>query len=183
MTLVRAFGSSYRRPGARLLVGETGVYAGTISGGCALYIDGVLDTTNANTAAWSATVGAPLQIGSTTGPTLRAYNGLLDDVRVYNRQLTPAEVTSLFNTGALIDTAALQMELNFDTAPVNGFSLTWNAVNSVLQSNGSISGAFSDVPGAISPYNIVPKVGGQKYYQFRYPSVAPQARVSNPFLM
>jgi hypothetical protein len=158
-------------------------YDGTISGGCALYIDGVLDITNANTAAWTATVGAPLQLGFTTGGTLRAYNGLLDDVRVYNRQLTPAEVTSLFNTGALIDTAALQMELNFDTAPVNGFSLTWNAVNSVLQSNGSISGAFSDVPGAISPYNIVPKVGGQKYYQFRYPSVAPQARVSNPFLM
>ncbi len=34
VTLVRAEGSSYRQPGARLLLGTDGVYAGTISGGC-----------------------------------------------------------------------------------------------------------------------------------------------------
>src|SRR5216683_1262906 len=34
VTLVRAEGSSYRRPGASLLLGADGVYAGTISGGC-----------------------------------------------------------------------------------------------------------------------------------------------------
>jgi len=158
-------------------------YDGTASGVCALYIDGTLDLTNVNSSAWTATVGAPLQLGFTTlGGTLRDYDGLLDDVRVYNRQLTAGEVTSLYNTGALIDTAALQLEFNFDTAPVSGFSLTWSAANSVLQSNPSISGAFTDVPGAISPYNIVPKAG-QKFYQFRYPSVAPQARISNPYLM
>ncbi len=157
-------------------------YDQSVNGGAALYIDGALDTTNSNVTTWSSSVGQEYEFGFTTGQTLRAYNGLLDDLRVYNRQLTAAEVTSVFNTGALIDTAALQMELNFDTAPVSGYSLTWNAANSVLQSNPSISGAFSDVPGAISPYNIVPKAG-QKFYQFRYPSVAPQARISNPFLM
>ena len=34
VTLVRVEGSSYRRPGARLLLGASGEYAGTISGGC-----------------------------------------------------------------------------------------------------------------------------------------------------
>ncbi len=34
VTLVRTEGSSYRRPGARLLLGASGEYAGTISGGC-----------------------------------------------------------------------------------------------------------------------------------------------------
>jgi xanthine/CO dehydrogenase XdhC/CoxF family maturation factor len=34
VTLVRAEGSSYRQPGARLLLGLGGQYAGTISGGC-----------------------------------------------------------------------------------------------------------------------------------------------------
>ena len=34
VTLVRAEGSSYRRPGARLLIGADGKYSGTISGGC-----------------------------------------------------------------------------------------------------------------------------------------------------
>lgn len=33
-TLVRVEGSSYRRPGARLLIGAGGEYAGTVSGGC-----------------------------------------------------------------------------------------------------------------------------------------------------
>ncbi|MDE1156113.1 MAG: XdhC family protein [Acidobacteriaceae bacterium] len=33
-TLVRVEGSSYRRPGARLLIGPKGEYAGAISGGC-----------------------------------------------------------------------------------------------------------------------------------------------------
>jgi xanthine/CO dehydrogenase XdhC/CoxF family maturation factor len=32
VTLVRAEGSSYRQPGARLLLGADGAYAGTISG-------------------------------------------------------------------------------------------------------------------------------------------------------
>ncbi len=34
VTLVRAEGSSYRRPGARLLIDASGGFAGTISGGC-----------------------------------------------------------------------------------------------------------------------------------------------------
>lgn len=34
VTLVRARGSSYRLPGARLLIGAAGEYAGTVSGGC-----------------------------------------------------------------------------------------------------------------------------------------------------
>ncbi len=33
-TLVRVDGSSYRAPGARLLIGQDGAYAGSISGGC-----------------------------------------------------------------------------------------------------------------------------------------------------
>ena len=33
-TLVRVEGSSYRRPGARLLIGAAGEYAGMVSGGC-----------------------------------------------------------------------------------------------------------------------------------------------------
>ena len=34
VTLVRVAGSSYRRPGARMLIGADGGYCGTISGGC-----------------------------------------------------------------------------------------------------------------------------------------------------
>src|SRR5438552_1120008 len=58
VTLVRAEGSSYRRPGARLLLGGRGEYAGTISGGC-------LETEVVRKAAWLVREGAVVQRYST----------------------------------------------------------------------------------------------------------------------
>lgn len=58
VTLVRAAGSSYRRPGARLLLGTTGEYAGTISGGC-------LETEIVRKAAWMVRDGARVERYST----------------------------------------------------------------------------------------------------------------------
>jgi xanthine dehydrogenase accessory factor len=58
VTLVRAEGSSYRRPGARLLLGAAGQYAGTISGGC-------LETEVTRKAAWMVRGGAVVERYST----------------------------------------------------------------------------------------------------------------------
>jgi xanthine dehydrogenase accessory factor len=59
VTLVRAEGSSYRRPGARLLLGPTGEYAGTISGGC-------LESEVVRKASWLVRNGAIVERYSTT---------------------------------------------------------------------------------------------------------------------
>ena len=58
VTLVRAEGSSYRKPGARLLVMD-GQYAGTISGGC-------LENEVVKKAAWAVRSGATVERYSTT---------------------------------------------------------------------------------------------------------------------
>jgi xanthine dehydrogenase accessory factor len=58
VTLVRAEGSSYRQPGARLLLGVDGVYAGTISGGC-------LETEVVRKAGWMVRGGAVVERYST----------------------------------------------------------------------------------------------------------------------
>ena len=58
VTLVRAEGSSYRQPGARLLLGADGVYAGTISGGC-------LETEVVRKAGWMVRGGAVVERYST----------------------------------------------------------------------------------------------------------------------
>src|SRR5665213_3648121 len=58
VTLVRAEGSSYRRPGARLLIGVDGEYAGTISGGC-------LEAEVVRKAAWMTRAGAVVERYST----------------------------------------------------------------------------------------------------------------------
>lgn len=58
VTLVRAEGSSYRRPGARLLLSGQGEYAGTISGGC-------LEAEVLRKAAWLVREGAVVERYST----------------------------------------------------------------------------------------------------------------------
>ena len=58
VTLVRAEGSSYRRPGARLLLAAKGEYAGTISGGC-------LEAEVVRKAAWLVREGAAVERYST----------------------------------------------------------------------------------------------------------------------
>src|SRR5256884_4441394 len=58
VTLVRAEGSSYRRPGARLLLCVRGEYAGTISGGC-------LETEVVRKATWLGREGAVVERYST----------------------------------------------------------------------------------------------------------------------
>jgi xanthine/CO dehydrogenase XdhC/CoxF family maturation factor len=58
VTLVHAEGSSYRRPGAHLLIGADGEYAGTISGGC-------LETEVVRKAAWMVRHGAIVERYST----------------------------------------------------------------------------------------------------------------------
>jgi xanthine dehydrogenase accessory factor len=58
VTLVRIEGSSYRRPGARLLLAANGQYAGTISGGC-------LETEVTRKAAWITRTGAAVERYST----------------------------------------------------------------------------------------------------------------------
>jgi xanthine/CO dehydrogenase XdhC/CoxF family maturation factor len=58
VTVVRVEGSSYRRPGARLLLGQAGGYAGTISGGC-------LETEITRKAEWKVREGAIVERYST----------------------------------------------------------------------------------------------------------------------
>ena len=58
VTLVQVEGSSYRRPGARMLLTDRGEYAGTISGGC-------LETEVVRKAAWLVRNGAAVERYST----------------------------------------------------------------------------------------------------------------------
>src|SRR5882757_1239018 len=62
ISLVRANGSSYRRPGAHLYLAPTGETAGTISGGC-------LEADLLKKARWKIT----------NGPAIESYNTAFDD--------------------------------------------------------------------------------------------------------
>src|SRR5204863_482455 len=93
-------------PGARIMYGPTGLgpntwthLAGTFDGATMrLYVNGELVASQAQTAALTATAGT-LQIGadSYTGEN---FAGRIDEVRIYNRALSAAEIQADMNTGA-----------------------------------------------------------------------------------
>ena len=149
------------------------------SGGAALYIDGALDSTNANAAGWTWLAGKPLEIGYSSDTFWRDYNGLLDDVRYYSAMLSSSQIATIYSSAAVVDTNDLQLQFNFTAPPGRGIVLTWKESSAVLQSAPTISGQWTDLPGTTSPYTIVP-AATQQYFRYRY---VPQTLVSNPYLM
>src|SRR5262249_1327141 len=83
---------------------QTGVWyhvAGTWDSavGLKLYVNGTAESTNAALVTRLAS-GQPLQIGNQPvfGP--RLFNGLIDEVQIFNRALSAAEVQGIFNAGS-----------------------------------------------------------------------------------
>lgn len=129
-----------------------------------LYIDGVLDTSSAGSAAWSWEKRT-IELGRSHDAYWRPLNGYLDDFRIYNRVLTSTEVGDLAASGALVDTAALKVRFNFDTAPVTGLSVSWSPTWADLQSAPGLNNAFLPVSTAVSPFVVIPAPEGTQYYR------------------
>lgn len=70
-----------------------------INFGTALYIDGVLDTQRAETQVLAAN-GQRMAIADNPGARNRFWNGEIDDVAVWDRVLTEAEIGQLYSNGA-----------------------------------------------------------------------------------
>ena len=69
--------------------------------------------------------------------------------------LTDTEIGQIYTSGALVDSAALKVRYNFDTAGA-GQSLSWPA--GVLESSPSLgaSAVWTTVSNAIPPYPFMP---------------------------
>ena len=144
------------------------------------YIDGVPNNNAPVGSPWTWPTGQELEWGlSHDTNSWQAYNGLMDDVRFYDRGLSDTEVASAYS-GALVDTNALIMQLNFTAAPGLGMTLTWKCPDAVLQSADAVNGPYTDLVGTASPYNV----GAQKAAKFyRYRGHTPIVINSNPYLM
>jgi hypothetical protein len=66
---------------------------------CTIYVDGASSGSATNSAAWSWTAATPIELGRSHDGYWYKYNGLLDDVRFYNRLLTATEIGQVV-TGA-----------------------------------------------------------------------------------
>lgn len=150
------------------------------NGAVQIYVDGVINAVNFSSAGWSWQPNQELELGFSNDPShWQPYNGLLDDVRVYDRILSDPEV-ALAYTGSLVNTTALLLRFNFDAAPGPGMTLQWACPDSILQSAPAVTGPYADLPGVVSPYPRAAQ-GSAKY--FRYRGHTPANVVSNPYLM
>ena len=142
------------------LGGANWIYlAGTYDGAnWKLYRNGVPIATNA------ATVGAlPVNdgdwaIGSTGNGWADAFNGSIDEVAIYSAALSPSRIAAHYSTG-LFGVHPLQIDISSGQV-----SITWSV--GTLQQSDNVTGAYSDLPGATSPYK--PPAGpATKFYRLR----------------
>jgi xanthine dehydrogenase accessory factor len=129
VTLVRTEGSSYRRPGARLLVTASGEYAGTISGGC-------LETEVLRKALWLTREGAVVE----------QYSTMFDDTAEVPFGLGCGGVVNLLlEPGDTPECRALMSALERSLAGEQVTVLTWlpdksrELARAVLAANGDFS--------------------------------------------
>lgn len=158
------------------------VYDQTDGGAISLYIDGVLDTQNANVASWAWVEGQSIEVGLSHDSYWQPFVGLLSDFRVYNQPLSVTQIGTIVASGDVGDAGSLVSWIRLDKAPVPGISLSWHSPTAVLQSADSIAGPFADVADApTSPY-IVRADKGVKYYRYS-DTHTPTDVVSNPYDM
>ena len=102
-------------------------YDQSAAGSVNLYVDGSLVASQPNAAAWSWPTNQEIELGRSHDTYWQNYAGEMDDVRIYSRILTDAEVATIgtpASSDTLIDTSTLVGRYNFTTAGV-GKSLNW----------------------------------------------------------
>lgn len=141
------------------------VYDQAAAGSIDLFIDGVLDASQQDIAAWAWGTTQPIELGRSHDPHWRAFDGVLDDVRIYNRKLTAAEIAQIAGTGALVEPNALMVRFNFD-GPPSGVTLTWPGGAS-LESTTELTTpiVWTPVPRSLSPYFINPSDTPLRFYR------------------
>jgi hypothetical protein len=148
--------------------------------GLEIYVDGLLENDQGSPDSWSWPAGQQIELGLSHSSSFVPYNGDLDDFRFYNRNLTGTEVASVYNTDAMVDSAALKLWLNFSSADLYpGIKVSWQNSDATLQSAGSITGPWNNLPTATSPFS---QETGSTQTFFRYIHT-PVTFQSNPYDM
>jgi hypothetical protein len=105
------------------------VYTSTASNQT-LYVDGAQEATATQTlSTTNGNGGGIIRLGRNIVNTSGKYTGLLDDVRVYTRALTAAEVTALYTNTPTVSTSNLVAQWKFDDPTAAGTTVTDSSGN------------------------------------------------------
>jgi concanavalin A-like lectin/glucanase superfamily protein len=92
------------------------------------------------------------------GDVSRTFNGVIDEVTVFNYALTPAQVLNLYNSASAAPSVTLTIQRS-------GPNLLLNWSNGTLQENTWLTGTWSAVTGAAPPSHTVTPSGTPKFYR------------------
>jgi hypothetical protein len=101
------------------------------SGSCKFYLDGSLIETYTNTN-YLGISNYPIRIGSDGTAVANTVDGFMDDVAIYNRALTLAEITQLYTNPSVTPPVACTPFLGEDQTVCAGTSVTLSASGSSL---------------------------------------------------
>ena len=136
-----------------------GVYDASLSGNnrMKLYINGVSVTGTVSTLGTPDSIGdagGNLRIGARPGVSPPFFNGSLDDVRIYNRALSPTEVTALYASGQTrinASTAQLQQGTSLASGLVGHWTFDGQYLNTTTSTDTSGSGNNGTLTGGPVP--------------------------------
>jgi hypothetical protein len=140
------------------------VYDQTAQGFISFYIDGVLDGTHNNSQSWSWESDEEVELGKSHDSYWSAYNGFLDELRIYNRVLSANEIAGLAGVVS-------SPTLNFSVAG-GKLTLSWSSTGFVLQQNtqvANVAGWTNVATGDISPVVISLPGAGANFYRLKKP--------------
>jgi hypothetical protein len=138
-----------------------------------LYIDGALVGSITNSMAWSFS-NTVVRVSRSLDPYWANYNGQIDEIATFSTQLTPPQITNLYNAGGIIKsnivTEGLVLDLDAAQASssmapypagcaggnLNWYDLTNNALNGVLTNMSSCDATigWNGIGTTASPYNL-----------------------------
>jgi hypothetical protein len=175
------FAPSYKLGGWSWTLNGTGVYgaAGSINDGewhhlvhtfdragkGITYLDGVQVDSRSVSTVGSIDQAAPTSIGQDpTGGYGESGEADIDDIGVWRKVLTPLEAASIY-------IAAVSNNVSFATASVtltlvpagSQMQLIWSG-SGTLQATGDVTGVYTNVPGAVSPYSVSP-TGARRFFR------------------
>jgi hypothetical protein len=141
--------------------------------GTAMYVDGVLRTVMASKPVLTANA-ANLMIGENPEARGREFEGLLDDIAIWNRVLTATEVATLYNSGAGTAISSLP-GVNEPVPPVSvtvaragaNITIQWSPSGGTLETSPALgAGAVWTTVGTANPATV-PVGTGNAYYRIR----------------
>lgn len=134
----------------------------TVLGGHQFYVDGKPGVMKLNSGVWQWVAGQPVLLGKSWDSWWNVYDGVLDDVQIYDRQLSAAEIVQAMAM------PPLGPKLVFSVVGTD-LKLSWTGDGFMLQENPDLKNAagWTDVAGGGTSPVTVSVATGQKFYRLK----------------